>query len=70
MVRVPTATTMNQPRCSMCRRAVDDPKLLPFCSPRCQQQDLVNWLDGAYSLEGPPPDDVDVRPSPPDDDES
>jgi len=54
----------------MCRRAVDDPKLLPFCSPRCQQQDLVNWLDGAYSLEGPPPDDVDVRPPPPDDDGS
>jgi endogenous inhibitor of DNA gyrase (YacG/DUF329 family) len=28
----------------------------PFCSPRCRDRDLVQWLDGGYAIPGPPAD--------------
>lgn len=36
----------------MCGKSyqVNDPKLVPFCSDRCQQVDLGNWLSEAYGL--------------------
>lgn len=36
----------------MCGKSyqVSDPKLVPFCSDRCQQVDLGNWLSEAYGL--------------------
>ena len=39
-------------RCAMCGKSyqVNDPKLVPFCSDRCQQVDLGNWLSEAYGL--------------------
>ncbi len=51
----------------MCQRAAEDSKFRPFCSARCQQQDLVNWLDGAYRLEPLPLEGA--RPNSPEDDE-
>jgi endogenous inhibitor of DNA gyrase (YacG/DUF329 family) len=32
----------------------------PFCSPRCQDRDLLNWLGDGYALPGDPvdPDDI------------
>lgn len=41
--------------CPLCSRTVD-PDYRPFCSRRCADIDLGNWLNGAYaipSLEGP-----------------
>ncbi len=28
----------------------------PFCSTRCRDRDLLQWLDGGYALPGPAPD--------------
>ncbi|HPU15892.1 MAG TPA: DNA gyrase inhibitor YacG [Polymorphobacter sp.] len=46
-------------KCPICRR----PTLAafaPFCSPRCQDRDLLNWLGDGYALPGDPvdPDDI------------
>lgn len=41
--------------CPMCRK----PRVAehaPFCSPRCRDRDLVQWLDGGYAIPGPPAD--------------
>ena len=27
-----------------------DSRYRPFCSSRCRDQDLLNWLDGRYAL--------------------
>lgn len=39
-------------RCALCGNEyqVADAKLVPFCSPRCQQVDLGNWLSESYGL--------------------
>lgn len=39
-------------RCSYCGEAfpVLDSRHLPFCSRRCQQLDLGNWLSESYGL--------------------
>jgi endogenous inhibitor of DNA gyrase (YacG/DUF329 family) len=28
----------------------------PFCSTRCRDRDLLQWLDDGYALPGPPAD--------------
>lgn len=28
----------------------------PFCSPRCRDKDLLNWLGEGYRVAGPPAD--------------
>jgi endogenous inhibitor of DNA gyrase (YacG/DUF329 family) len=38
-----------QGRCPMCGRP-RDPSYRPFCSPRCRDQDLVNWLEDRYAI--------------------
>ena len=52
--------------CAYCRRRPIDPAWRPFCSRRCQLQDLAHWVDGDYRLPAEPvlepePDD-DGRP--------
>lgn len=39
--------------CPICRkpRKVD---FAPFCSQRCKDRDLLQWLDEGYALPGPP----------------
>ncbi len=37
------------PRCPVCGRP-RDPHYQPFCSARCRDQDLLNWLDGRYAI--------------------
>lgn len=39
-------------RCALCGKhyLVTDSRLAPFCSERCQQVDLGNWLGEAYGL--------------------
>ena len=41
--------------CPICRkpRSVEH---TPFCSKRCRDRDLLQWLDDGYSLPGPPAD--------------
>jgi endogenous inhibitor of DNA gyrase (YacG/DUF329 family) len=36
-------------RCPICGRPVDQ-RFRPFCSRRCQDQDLLNWLSGRYAV--------------------
>jgi hypothetical protein len=39
-------------RCPICRKPrVAD--YAPFCSSRCRDRDLVNWLEEGYTLPGP-----------------
>ena len=46
---------MNEPvACRMCRKPVrPDVASFPFCSPRCQTQDLAKWADGSYTISRP-----------------
>lgn len=39
-------------RCPICRKP-RDPAFTPFCSTRCRDRDLVNWLEEGYTLPGP-----------------
>ena len=36
-------------RCPICGRPTV-PELRPFCSQRCRDQDLLNWLSGRYAV--------------------
>jgi endogenous inhibitor of DNA gyrase (YacG/DUF329 family) len=40
--------------CVYCRERPVDPAWRPFCSRRCQLQDLARWVDGDYRLPGEP----------------
>lgn len=42
-------------RCPLCRQPAADP-YAPFCSARCRDRDLLNWLGEAYAVPGPPAD--------------
>ena len=51
--------------CPTCRRPFRGPDLgalpyFPFCSERCQLVDLGRWIDGDYSIPGPPPTPEDL----------
>lgn len=35
--------------CPICGRP-GEPRLRPFCSSRCRDQDLLNWLSGSYAV--------------------
>ncbi len=46
--------------CAFCRRQPVDPRWRPFCSERCQIQDLARWVDGTYRVPGAPASSEDV----------
>lgn len=55
-----TEKTKRPPACPQCSDAVPTRvagDAFPFCSARCQLLDLGKWLDGDYSIPGPPSDD-------------
>ncbi len=54
------------PVCAACRRHPVDWHFRPFCSRRCQLEDLARWADGTYHVPGPEVD----RQEQPDDDEN
>jgi endogenous inhibitor of DNA gyrase (YacG/DUF329 family) len=54
--------------CALCRVRPVDPRYRPFCSRRCQQEDLARWADGVYRVPGPPVALPDAGPFDPDDD--
>lgn len=48
---------LKQGRCPRCGKAftytnVASHKPFPFCSPRCRDVDLGNWLSGKYAIPG------------------
>jgi uncharacterized protein len=48
-------TSDHRQACTLCGRpAVPEHK--PFCSERCRDRDLLNWLGGAYAVPGEPAD--------------
>ncbi|WP_295637170.1 DNA gyrase inhibitor YacG [Novosphingobium sp.] len=40
-------------RCPICRKP-RKVEFAPFCSQRCKDRDLLQWLDEGYALPGPP----------------
>jgi len=50
---------MSQPLCVVCRRHAVEPAWRPFCSERCQLQDLARWADGTYRVAAEPVDESD-----------
>ena len=51
-----TATAQDQGPvrcCPICRKS-RKPEFAPFCSGRCKDRDLLQWLDEGYALPGPP----------------
>jgi len=38
--------------CPECGKPAENPKTLPFCSPRCRDVDLNRWLSGRYVIPG------------------
>lgn len=43
--------------CAICGQPAD-PKFRPFCSRRCADLDLSNWLKGGYAIAAVETDDV------------
>ena len=43
--------------CPVCRRPAVAEQL-PFCSLRCRDRDLLQWLGDGYALPGPPADNM------------
>lgn len=42
-------SAMNKATCPICQKPVQS-AYTPFCSARCKQIDLGNWLSGAYAI--------------------
>jgi endogenous inhibitor of DNA gyrase (YacG/DUF329 family) len=42
------------PLCVLCRKHPVAAKWRPFCSERCQRQDLARWADGTYRVAAEP----------------
>jgi uncharacterized protein len=48
-------------RCPECGKPAENPKTLPFCSPRCRDVDLNRWLSGKYVIPGRETDPEDAE---------
>jgi endogenous inhibitor of DNA gyrase (YacG/DUF329 family) len=59
-------TNRRQARCPICGRPREE-RFRPFCSARCRDQDLLNWLGGRYAIPAQErePDDEDEETTPP-----
>ena len=46
-------------RCPICKKPRSQ-AFAPFCSARCRDRDLANWLGDGYAVPGPPvtPEDI------------
>ncbi len=46
-------------KCPICRKPRSE-EFSPFCSQRCKDRDLAQWLNDGYSVPGPPaaPEDI------------
>jgi endogenous inhibitor of DNA gyrase (YacG/DUF329 family) len=52
-------TTRKCPVCGKPRSAGNE----PFCSTRCKDRDLLQWLQDGYALPGPPVPDAEEGPA-------
>jgi len=50
---MPTANTRYKAACPICGKP-PTPDARPFCSPRCRDRDLLQWLSEGYRIPGPP----------------
>jgi endogenous inhibitor of DNA gyrase (YacG/DUF329 family) len=50
-------------KCSVCGKPRQEAHT-PFCSARCRDRDLMQWLSDGYALPGPPADDGDAQERP------
>ena len=48
-------------KCPICKNEVDDKKYRPFCSKRCADIDLGNWLDESYKIPVMEMDEQDIE---------
>lgn len=48
-MRTPLPERAKAPACPLCGQP-RVPEFRPFCSRRCRDQDLMNWLDGRYAV--------------------
>lgn len=37
-------------KCPICKKELEETKYKPFCSKRCADIDLGNWLNGSYAI--------------------
>lgn len=51
----------NSKPCPICRKARSE-EFAPFCSARCRDRDLAQWLTDGYAVPGPPADPEDIVP--------
>jgi len=51
--------TQSQKKCPVCKKPRSQ-EFAPFCSARCRDRDLAQWLNEGYAVPGPPalPDDL------------
>lgn len=48
-------------KCPICKKDLEDMKYKPFCSKRCADIDLGNWLNGSYAIPAEELDEEDVQ---------
>ena len=68
----PLPPERRQPKCARCRKKPVSADYRPFCSKRCADADLGQWLTGGYAIPGAPADEAEeaapgARPDPDED---
>jgi uncharacterized protein len=53
------STLPSTKKCPMCRKPRSE-EFNPFCSSRCRDRDLNQWLSDGYALPGPRADPEDI----------
>ena len=48
-------------KCPICKKELTDTKYKPFCSKRCADIDLGNWLNGSYAIPAEELDEEDIQ---------
>ena len=48
-------------KCPICGKMTDSMQYRPFCSKRCADVDLGNWLTGKYSVPAEEMDEEDIK---------
>lgn len=55
------AETIKIHKCPICGTMTDNVQYRPFCSKRCADVDLGNWLTGKYSVPAEEMDEEDIK---------
>lgn len=54
----PARPDQKKPLCARCRKQTVAAEYRPFCSKRCADADLGQWLNGGYVIAGRPAEDA------------